>query len=260
MHRTINTWQDFNESWDGVTNFLMAGECAACFDLELPPFDELLDTVRRDDDAHVTPGGKGDRRHSTEITDEFCALPFERAIRSEFTLAHYNIHKWDAPGKMLEGLDARVVQPLKEALAAQGYEWNWFREYFFFAGPNCATNYHMDKSNVIAWQHYGTKMFCGLKDPERWAPRERRMQSTESAAVYWKPAGIGERDVLAYEMKPGDILWNALLTPHWVEAADEPALSLNISLRGLRRRGKLCRHEQELVDWQTAQDQAENVG
>ncbi len=248
MQRTISTWTEFNESWDGVTNFLMGGECAVCFDFELPPFDELLDTVRQDSDIHAHPGSKADVRHSSEINDEFRAMPLEQAVNHEFSLAHYNIHKWDAPGQMLDGFDGRVVQPLQQALRAQGFEWIWFRYYFFFAGPNCATNYHMDKSHVIAWQQYGAKTFNGLKDPDRWEPLDKRMLVGTDAVR--KSAQIVKEDVLAYEMNPGDVLWNTLLTPHWVEASDEPAVSLNFSLRGLRRGGKLCRHEQELVDWQ----------
>jgi hypothetical protein len=60
-------------------------------------------------------------------------------------------------------------------------------------------------------------------------------------------------------MKPGDVLWNALLTPHWVNATSEPALSLNFSLRGLRRNGKLCRHEQEFLDWQEREQVSNTV-
>ena len=247
MHRTITRWDEFARAWDGVTNFLMSGECAP-FSFDLPPFVELLDRVRHDDEAHVNPAAKGDQIDATEITDAFRRLPIEEAIRSEYRLAHYNIWKWDAPGEMLEGFRKEVVEPFKLALGAQGFTWEWFREYFFISGPNSATNYHMDKSNVIAWQRYGTKIFSGLEDPDHWEPLERRMQIlTEPVS---RPPDIGDKDVLAYEMNPGDVLWNALLTPHWVDASDEPACSINFSLRGLRHRGRLCRHEQELVERQ----------
>lgn len=247
MHRTITRWDDFVRAWDGVTNFLIAGECAP-FSFDLPPLEELLDQVRHDDEAHVNPGAKGDRLATTEINDEFRRLPIKEAIRSEFRLAHYNILKWDALGQMLEGFNIEVVEPFKQALVAQGFTWTWFREYFFFTGPNSATNYHMDKSNVIAWQRFGRKMFSGLEDPDCWEPLERRMQIlTEPVS---RPPGIADKDVLTYEMNPGDVLWNALLTPHWVDADDEPACSINFSLRGLRHRDRLCRHEHELVEWQ----------
>ncbi len=64
-----------------------------------------------------------------------------------------------------------------------------------------------------------------------------------------RPPGITRADTLSYEMKPGDVLWNALLTPHWVEAADCVTYSINISHGGLRLNGKLCLHEQELEAW-----------
>ena len=46
------------------------------------------------------------------------------------------------------------------------------------------------------------------------------------------------------------MLFNKLLTPHWVEAVgEEVAVSLNISHGGLRLRGELCRNERELEAW-----------
>lgn len=63
------------------------------------------------------------------------------------------------------------------------------------------------------------------------------------------PEGITLDDALCYQMSPGAVLWNCLLTPHWVEAASEPAMSINISHGGLRLNGKLSPYEQELMDW-----------
>ena len=48
-------------------------------------------------------------------------------------------------------------------------------------------------------------------------------------------------------MTPGDVLFNKLLTPHWVQAlGEEVAVSLNISHGGLRLDGEVCRNESEL--------------
>ena len=248
MRRTISIWPEFNQHWDGVTNFLMAGECAAPFNFPLPPLPDLLDIVRKDDEAKANPGAKGERVDTTDINEQFRKLPIDEALRYNFRMAHYNIQKWDAPGKFLHGFKGRVFDPLQQVLRDNGFTWEWFRMYFFFSGPNCATNYHMDKSNVIAWQRYGTKVFSGLTDPGRWEPREKRMQSWTDTVR--KPATLTDADVLAYTMKPGDVLWNCLLTPHWVEATDETACSLNFSIRGLRRNGQLCKHEEEWFDHQ----------
>ena len=46
---------------------------------------------------------------------------------------------------------------------------------------------------------------------------------------------------------PGDLLWNQLLTPHWVDAGeDEVAMSFNISHGGVAYRGEFCPNEQVL--------------
>ncbi|HCR19490.1 MAG TPA: hypothetical protein DIU35_18590 [Candidatus Latescibacteria bacterium] len=89
-----------------------------------------------------------------------------------------------------------------------------------------------------------------MKDPDKWAPFEERMLPGGEMV---KPSGIKEEDTLPYEMGPGDVLWNTLLTPHWVEATDHVAYSINLSHGGLRLNGELCRNEQELVDHNAAQ-------
>ncbi len=255
MRQTVSTWHEFGRRWDGVTNFLMAGECAAPFDFPMPPLADLVDIVRNDDQARVNPGAKGERVDLSDIRETFRKLPIEQALRYEFRMSHFQARKWDAPGGFLHGFGRRVLEPLQDALRAQGFTWDpdGFGYYFFFSGPHCATNYHMDKSNVLAWQLHGTKVFAGLNDPDRWEPLEQRV--TSSVPTCRRPAGIEDADVLAYEMRPGSVLWNCLLTPHWVEAVSEPACSLNFSWFGLRRHGKLCRHEEELLAWQARQQQ-----
>ncbi len=102
----------------------------------------------------------------------------------------------------------------------------------------------MDVSHVLAWQVHGTKRFCGLRDPDRWADRAARLAYTPDS--FARPADIREEDALCYDMRPGERLWNVLLAPHWVEAADDVAMSFNISHGGLRLNGRLSRNEQEL--------------
>ena len=59
-------------------------------------------------------------------------------------------------------------------------------------------------------------------------------------------------------MQPGDLLWNQLLTPHWVTAgADKAAFSLNISHGGLRHRGEFLANEVPLRKrWQDHPEEA----
>ena len=51
-------------------------------------------------------------------------------------------------------------------------------------------------------------------------------------------------------MRPGHVLFNQLLTPHWVQSPEEDlAFSINLSHGGLRRDGRgLCANEKELVE------------
>jgi hypothetical protein len=174
----------------------------------------------------------------------------EEALESPFSLAHYQLSNFDQPGSVLYGFKEKVLDPWQEALRAAGFTWERCYPIVFISGPHCATNYHMDFSHVAAWQVYGHKRFCGLKSPGRWAPWKTRM--SYSPQNFQRPEALTEADALCYPMKPGDVLWNALLTPHWVEASEEAAMSINVSHGGLRLNGRLCPHEQELEDHRAA--------
>lgn len=253
MQFTVDTWSEFREAWNGVLNFRLAGECVP-FAFELPPLPEIVDIVRHDPEARILRGDRGDRLDLSSIADEFRQLPIEDAMRSQFQLSHFNLPRFYELGQFLHGFEEQVMEPWRQALAAAGFTWNRCYPIIFISGPGCVTNYHMDGSHVLAWQRYGTKLFSGLKDPDRWAPFETRMQFGPGIV---QPAGIGPDDALTYEMQPGDVLWNQLLTPHWVAASDEPAMSINLSHGGLRLNGELCRNERELEEWRAQQNAAD---
>lgn len=243
--RTVRDWESFCKHWDGVHNFMLAGEWLP-FAYEMPPVERIVDVLRRDEEAHIVSGARGDRLDRTDVAAWFRSLPIEEALRAPFALAHYKLAKHFGPSGLLEGFGERVLEPWQQALRAAGFAWTRCYPIVFVSGPNRATNYHLDYSHVLAWQIYGTKRFVGLKDPERWAPLATRIHSRGVR----KPERLAEEDELAYDMPPGTALWNAFLTPHWVEAADGVAVSVNLSHGGLRHQGKLCRHEEEVEEWQ----------
>lgn len=245
MHRTARTWSEFKRYWDGPTNFLMAGECVP-FDFPTPPLDQVVDELRRDEGVSIHSGTRGDRLITDDHKAHFRSLPIEKALESSFGIAHYSLGRFDAPGRFLHGFEKRVLDPWRSAFGAQGFTFDRCYPIIFISGKGCATNYHMDFSHVIAWQVHGTKRFCGLKDPAQWTTREQRV--TYNPARFARPDTLTEDDALPYLMKPGDVLWNALLTPHWVEASDSVAMSINLSHGGVRLHGKLAPFEQELDD------------
>ncbi|HZP83532.1 MAG TPA: hypothetical protein VFB21_17945 [Chthonomonadaceae bacterium] len=252
MQKTVRTWQEFRQEWDGVLNFLMAGECVP-FAFDMPPVEQVIEEVRRDPEARIWRGAKGDALDQTDIADAFRALPIQQAVRAPVQMSHFKLSNFYGPGQLFHGFEEQVMEPWRQALAAAGFTWTRCYPILFLSGPHCATNYHMDGSHVVAWQREGVKRFVGLKDPQRWAPKEERLRYSQGVT---RPEGITAADELAYEMKPGDVLWNALLTPHWVEAADQVAYSLNLSHGGLRLNGRLCPHEAELEEWRASQEAA----
>ena len=110
--------------------------------------------------------------------------------------------------------------------------------------------FHHDVSHVVAWQIEGTKRFCGYCAPRTMHGITERRKHGQAITF---PRTLRETDTLAVTMGPGCVLFNQLLTPHWVQSP-EPSLafSLNLSHGGLRRQGKgrgLCANEEELVEW-----------
>lgn len=254
MKQTVDSWQRFQQMWDGVLNFMMEGECVP-FAYDMPPIEQIVEALRQDPDSRITSGAKGDSLELTDIAESFRKLPIEEALRSPFALAHFKLDRFFGSGQLLDGFEERVMTPWKRALADAGFTWTRCYPILFISGPNRMTNYHLDYSHVLAWQLYGTKLFSGLKDPDRWAPFETRLHSKGVR----RPTGIAPEDELSYEMTPGTVLWNTFLTPHWVAASDSAACSINISHGGLRYKGKLCRHEEEVVQWQNEHPEAERV-
>ena len=145
-------------------------------------------------------------------------------------------------------------------LAKNGFTWYRLYPIFFLSGPGKQHGrYHMDQSYVLAWQLHGTKIFNGFVEPSRWAPIHEAIKPAFRKAEAERgepPEGITEDDVLSYRMDPGALLWNQLLTPHWVFTGDDsPGCSLNISHGGMRHQGNLCPNGRYLESyWQEHPD------
>ena len=141
------------------------------------------------------------------------------------------------------------MEPWQAFLGRAGFTWYRCYPIVFIRGAHVPGRYHMDVSHVVAWQIHGTKVFHGLLDPYRWAPLERAVDPKWREGMV-RPEGLRSADVLSYPMPPGTVLWNQLLTPHWVDAGEtddgdptapgrEVAASINLSHGGLRLDGEL---------------------
>lgn len=254
----VNNIQEFKRRWNGVINFLVSGECLP-MDIQLPPIDKLVDGIRKDARARILTGGPVNKQ---DISESFRALSIQDALCTEVSLAHFDLSRFDKPSGLLEGFYDRVMLPWQTLLTKAGFTWERCYPAMFISGPRCQSSYHMDVSHVLACQVYGHKRFCGMHDPYRWAPvevRKKWWQDRDSNNKLSKPSDLTEDDVLAYDMSPGTALWNTFLTPHWVPAGDEMAVSVNISHGGLRLSGQLCPHEVEYREWQAEEEQTSST-
>ena len=126
-----------------------------------------------------------------------------------------------------------------EILTKHGFSWDSSQRILFLSGPNCNTGYHFDSSYVLAWQLVGVKRWYWLKEPERWCDKEVRRQQADRYDLMARPEGITPDDCHSFEMQPGDIFWNVMLTPHWVDAIGDATYSVNITHFHLRCEGRL---------------------
>jgi len=249
MRHTVSTWSEFQKVWSGNVNFLLSKECVP-FQFILPAPEVVIDTVRNDPDARITPGIRGESLNLNNIANEFRKKTLHEVMHSKFTIAHFKLSNFYRKGQIFFGFEEQVMDPWVKKLSEAGFTWDRCYPILFISGPECATNYHMDQSHVVAWQMYGTKTFNSLRNPESRSPLAERLKSVEFGNQKTvKPFDLEESEILSYSMSPGTVLWNAFLTPHWVEASNGLSYSINISHGGLRFKGNLCQHEQELENW-----------
>ena len=150
-----------------------------------------------------------------------------------------------------------MCRPWAAALEAAGFSFHRCYPILFITNSvvtseeevrRAETSYHMDQSHVVAWQIHGRKQWNWLREPSARADREVRCHNHHTPGQLQRPQQLAEQDILRLEMGPGQVLFNKLLTPHWVEAVEgEVAVSLNISHGGLALNGQLMRNEAELM-------------
>lgn len=245
--REVTTLVHFQRDWSSLFNFLLNIRLIP-FSYEFPPLEILVDTIRADKSARILSGQKKATIDETDISQHFRNLPIDDALLSPFQMTHFDLSQFQKPKGLLQGLEEKVMVPWMKFLHSAGFTWHRCFPILFISGPNSATNYHMDLSHVLAWQIYGSKNFHTLREPNRWAPLHKMVEEVQREEACMPP-GLTSKDLLTFVMGPGDILWNQLLTPHWVEASRKTAVSLNISHGGLRYRGKLSPQELALEDW-----------
>ena len=243
MQIVVRTMEEFRRHWNSKQNFLFDPGLFG-IEMELPPAADIVDILRRDKNANIAIKEDCDEVERERMVEEFKSRPIEQAIDYPFTLSHFELARFYGANQFLHRFQEKVMAPWRAFLASSGLTWQ--RCYpIFISGKGCSTRYHVDVSHVVAWQVHGTKVFNGYVDPEKYAPIQVCVD--ERDRIQWKePPACGAREVMSYKMEPGDLLWNQLLTPHWVEAGDEIAVSVNISHGGVRYMGEFCDNEKVL--------------
>jgi hypothetical protein len=233
------------EHWNGQRNFLIHPELFE-FNKEFPPAEEVVDILRKDKNARVTIPGDLKDDEKEQLAQEFRDLPIEKVIDRPFNLAHFHLQNFYGPGQFLNDFQEKVMVPWRTFLSSAGFTWQRCYPIIFISGRNCSSSYHMDTSHVVAWQISGVKTFNGYKNPRDYASLDDAVNNRDALRSVNGPPDHNPDDVLSYRMEKGDLLWNQLLTPHWVPAGDEVAVSVNISHGGISQGGDFSPNETAL--------------
>lgn len=222
---------EFVERWDSRVNFMFAPHCppiAAMRRFAFPPTETIIDAMLALDTTVAIPARL--RKHSEYAEKDHNHLEAFRSMpRSDFMSGSFNRRSQDfghldCPGGVLAGFEEAVLQPWREFLFHNGFEWDRCYPILRVSSANSVSGYHTDQSSVLFWNVRGRKTFHGCREPDRWVgpPGDSRNRGLPMPAELREP-----EDVLSFDVGDGDFVWNHFLTPHWV---DSHALTLNINL------------------------------
>lgn len=238
----VTTWEEFRRKWDGRQNLLLRGEMFP-HSFTPPGMETVLDEVRKHEKTRIQHAYLNEQTsfYATKVDDffpEFVDLPIEQALKTPAGVANFEARNFAGPGQVLEGINP-ILDDWYHNLSRHGFDYTGTLRVFFYSCARTNTGYHYDDGYVLAWQITGTKRFCWLKEPDKWCPPELRRETANNYKVMRKPEELTPDDVIECEMHPGDVLWNVMLTPHWVYSLDEPTFSINLVHNGLRCDGRV---------------------
>jgi hypothetical protein len=241
MHQTVSSTAEFLREWDSRINFILEGECVP-FTFSFPSTKCIVERLVEEENTTAIVGQLRKTTERENVVENFRSMSFDALMETSFQFRYPDVTLLDRPGDIFEGFTDQVLVPWKQYLVDNGFEWDRCYALARVSGPNTVTGYHMDRSNVLFWNVRGQKAFHGFTDPDRWVPIE---QSVEKRASQVMPENVVDEDVLSYAVGDNQLLWNHLMTPHWVDAP-ELTFGINFSHGGLRHKGRLCRYEKHL--------------
>lgn len=253
---TARSPEDFLHLWKETRNFLLGPELIQ-FDMEFPDAEQIVDILRKHPDAKLGSNRLDDEAAEADLVEKLRNAPLEQIVDLPFNIAMFELHNFYGEGQFLREFQERVMIPWRTFLASSGLTWQRAYPIIFISGKGCSSTYHVDISHVLAWQIHGTKTFHGFRDPNAYGPIQHVVDHRDEYPLK-SPPDHAPDDVLAYFMEPGAMLWNQLLTPHWVEGGrNDIAVSVNISHGGIQHAGQFCPNEQVLrKHWEDHPDEA----
>ena len=198
------------------------------FEVPRPDLYQVVEQARQHPKTRILSGERGDSIALTfqPPTIEFSKPRLSEAVKTPIHLSLFELGPLREAGGALAEVIQGVYLPLTQLWRTHRVSWQKVYPILFLSGPNCSTNYHWDPSSVLIVQLHGRKRLHSLKEPSRWCPPEVLAQQHAGMV---KPADLSDKDILVYELEPGDAIWSPCRAPHWLDAYDETAFTLSIA-------------------------------
>ncbi|MBV9022324.1 MAG: hypothetical protein JO362_00615 [Streptomycetaceae bacterium] len=250
MDDTVATERDFTSRWHTPPNFRIAAELIP-FKRAFPDAGHVLDVVRKDPETRIAILGGADPAVRTARSAAFRAAPLDEIATWPFRLVHFNLSRF-YDGLLCDFQD-QIMIPWRTFLSSQGFTWQRCAPTLFLSTHGSSSTYHADNSHGLVWQIEGTKTFHSYREPDRVVSVDAAIRS-EITAEHPPPHEATDRQSI--RLRPGDLAWSHILTPHWVSSESDLAMSVTISHGGLCHQGSYALREAALRQrWDTHPDE-----
>ncbi|MDJ0345631.1 hypothetical protein QMK19_25900 [Streptomyces sp. H10-C2] len=229
--------EEFTARWRNPPNFSVAANLVP-FHLTFPDAREVLDIVRRDEEARITVLGDISSAVRTARSLTVRTAPLDEILSWPFRLAHFNLSRFY--GGLLHDFQAQVMIPWRAFLAGQGFTWQRCSPALFISGPGSNSTYHSDNSHGLVWQVEGIKTFHSYQRPDEIVTAGTAVSGEITAE---QPPAHDPAARQSMRMEPGNLLWSHALTPHWVTGESPLSMSVTLSLGGLCHQGRYAARE-----------------
>ena len=133
QQRIARTPEQFLTHLSQTQNFLIAAELFP-FEMDMPPVEEVIDILRRDDETKVRSPLQKHKDDEGELTRWVRTAAIEEILEKGcFGLSNFELSRFYGPGQFLCELQDKIMIPWRTFLSQNGYTWQRCAPYIFLS-------------------------------------------------------------------------------------------------------------------------------